>query len=258
MTTTTPTIKFIGSLGFPSVETYQEFHGLLVDNVFGPITQKHLTTPRICSRPDIEYFSDSENQQRKWPFKELLVRPEDNISPFSITETNDILIAALQSWSDVADLNFILTTGREHIKITTGRIDGPSGTLAWSELPNQSNKVLQKYDSSEQWVLSSNPPSNKIDLLAVMVHELGHALGLVHAPSTSASTNIMAPFYNPSIREPLSGDIERIQALYGPPIETTDPNPQDPDEPMAEGKMLLKNIEFTKDGPVLTFTELPD
>ena len=257
-------IPTIQDLGFKSVSEYQAFHGLLPDGLKGPITQKSLSQPRCCSRPDIEHYTQENNQLRKWPFNELIVSINNNIAPFDQSQTNDILIQALQAWADVANLDFTLeiTPHRRHITVTNGRIDGPSGTLAWSELPNASNHVLQKYDSNEQWVLSSNPPSNKIDLLAVMVHELGHALGLSHAPATQAATNIMAPFYNPSIREPLSGDIDRIQNLYGKP--TIEPNPPQPPEPepneppLATGKFKVNSIHFTKDGLLVDISELPD
>lgn len=107
------------------------------------------------------------------------------------------------------------------ILLTTGRIDGPQGVLAWSELPDGSDRPLvQKYDTSEKYVNAAQPPRGKIDLLAVCCHEIGHALGLAHADAGSA--DLMAPAYQPGRRTPQPGDALRIQRLYGaaaPPPE---------------------------------------
>ncbi len=256
-------IPTIESLGFESTQDYQEFHGLYADNIPGPITQKHLSLPRICSRPDIEHYTDENQQLQKWPFNDLMVSSRHLEFPsFPITEIQNTVIQALQSWADVANLNFTITTNQHaHIELQNG-IFGSPHTLAYSDLPNSFNCAKQNYSKFSPWDLSSNPSKGKIDLLSVMVHELGHALGLSHVSFNLALNSIMGSFYNPNtpIREPLQGDIERIQALYGKPLDdSTKPiDSKSNDPPLATGKLLLKGFEFTPMGLVLDISELPD
>lgn len=259
-----PNLASVHSLGFNFVSGYQRFHGLKPDNILGPITAESINEPRFCSRPDREEIKDSLGQLLKWPTNRLTVSIKSTIPNFTLGQSRNIVIDALNSWGDVANLDFTFDHSADsnvNIHLTVGPIDGPSGTLAWSELPNRSNKVLQKYDQNEAWVLSSNPPQNKIDILAVMVHELGHALGLSHAPQSERNNAIMAPFYNPEIRSPLSHDINRIQALYGKSTtpSPTNPNPTNGDgdqTPQISGKILVKSITWTPNGLILDIDEV--
>lgn len=85
-------------------------------------------------------------------------------------------------------------------------LDNRGGTLAWSELPcgvEANIQLDQMYDEAEDWSYNM--------AVAVMCHELGHALGLPHL----AHGNLMAPYYDPNVTKPQSGDIDEIVALYG-------------------------------------------
>lgn len=125
---------------------------------------------------------------------------------------------AFAAWAAVTPLTFRAAQRGEapDIVVDAGKIDGPGSVLAYSELPDGSDRQLkQKYDTSEKFVVAARPPADSIDLLAVMTHEIGHALGLDHADKNAP--DLMAPYYKPGLRTPQPGDVARMQALYGPP-----------------------------------------
>ena len=86
--------------------------------------------------------------------------------------------------------------------------------MAHTFYPNQGRASGDMhFDDDELWTLDS---FSGINLTQVAVHEIGHGLGLEH---TNVSGDIMFPSYE-GYRPELDlarGDIERIQALYGPP-----------------------------------------
>lgn len=128
---------------------------------------------------------------------------------------------AFKAWSDVSGLPAFreaVAGERAHIVITTGRIDGRGGTLGWSTLP-PGDPVEQRYDVAEPWDAG-------VDLISVLIHEGGHALGLQHDAEDADA--IMAPFYNPRVLRPTRRDAARMQALYGEPAPTK-PTPGEAD-----------------------------
>jgi len=149
-----------------------------------------------------------------------------DLSSFLNFDYTSVIQQAFNAWSAVANITFQMvpdgggnmgTGSTAMIRISGAFIDGePNGsdTLAATFYPvtdgNAQNVAISgdmAIDSGDTsfWTTSS--------LLAVVTHELGHALGLEHTP---VPNSIMDPIYNPSITTPQSDDIAGIRAIYGP------------------------------------------
>lgn len=169
---------------------------------------------------------------KAWRKRTILWSVQGRLPTVSASQFREAVAGALASWEDVCGLRFAEAEAgvAPDVLITAARIDGPSQVLAWSELPDGSDRRLtQRYDTSEKYVVAERPARGMIDLVAVVCHEMGHALGLEHAPAGSG--DLMAPTYAPGRRTPQPGDVARIQKLYGPaapPVPTPSPVPAGP------------------------------
>lgn len=127
--------------------------------------------------------------------------------------------------TDADGANILLSAGR-------GRrvgFDGPSGILAFCELPCGSNpqQCDLVYDLDEAW-LADNTISGGILYFNVCLHELIHGLGVPHGPAG----NIMAPTYQRNLNSLGPWDIAELQRRYGPPRITP------PDEPPGTATLV--------------------
>lgn len=232
------TVRTIQDLGFDSVDAYQRFHGLVPDGLVGPITQRSLDAPRFCAYPD---RMDLGNSICRWGKRSLVYGFRGDLPGISRDDMRRAFQIAFDRWSAVCDIRASHigdSSQAADIVIDTGRIDGPSGTLAYSELPcgSQDRQLKQKYDTSEPWVIADNVPSYRIDLGRVATHEVGHVIGVPHI----GSGNLMAPTYSTRIHSPQAGDIQEAQARYGPP--RVQPPPVDPGDGDPDAEFIWVKI----------------
>lgn len=200
------------------LKKFQKRFGLEAD---GEVSEKDLRAmhwPR-CGLADHAMMSE----EARWRKNHLKWYVASYVNGLDNDIQNKIFEAAFNSWAMVAGVTFEWSSTKSGADIVISRgngradgFDGPSGTLAWAELPNGSDRQLNvKFDLAETWI--SDPRLRGILLLNVAAHEFGHSLGLDHS---RVNTALMAPYYSAGISGPQpNDDVSRIRSLYGPAKE---------------------------------------
>ena len=103
----------------------------------------------------------------------------------------DALRDAFEAWEDVADINFVESLNDSEVSVEMGPLDGD--TIGLAELTfirrpetDQYIEANLTFDSEEEWA-----PFGETDLnfYAVALHEIGHALGLLHVEDETQIMN---------------------------------------------------------------------
>lgn len=230
------------------VREYQAFWGLKVDGWPGPVTERSLLHPRFCGHPD-----RMETTVEGYKFADPKIGW--SVTPTSIIEQNLLLQIFTRAWELWAKICGIIPSlqsnnpSLEDVRSAFGYIDRVYGILAWSELPPLAGRpyLEQKYDSYEPWYVNVEPGAgdSQIDLLAVAVHEIGHAIGIGHIPGDTG--DIMNPYYVPNIRTPQTGDIREATDRYGPPV--VKPPPPPPPEGHVSFGIQIGKVKYAVDVP---------
>lgn len=124
-----------------------------------------------------------------------------------VYEPNDSTSASLQTSAGVTGV-------RGDIRLGGSYIDGDSGTLAYTWLPNSGDMVIDTGET-DFYVSTAN---NYRQFRNTVMHELGHALGLLHIESSSDAL-LLEPYINTSFDGPQLDDIRGLQGLYGDALE---------------------------------------
>jgi len=193
-----------------AIREYQRFHGIEPDGTVG-VTTASVMARRRCGLPDFN-FSAADSTCR-WPHKNITYFPNIQLPGISVEQARQAYDIAFSQWAAVCDIEPKRADVAEQANILArsgkGRkagLDDRGGTLAWSELPcdvHERIQLDQMFDEAEDWSFNM--------AVAVICHELGHALGLPHL----AKGNLMAPYYDPNVTEPQAGDVREIVELYG-------------------------------------------
>lgn len=140
----------------------------------------------------------------------------------SNAEVRSAFEAAFRTWEGVCRLRFSEVTAQGDMRIAFGAGDhgdqwpfeGPGRALAHAFYPNWPDPPLRgdvHVDDDESWVLSAAPPAGAKDLASVVLHEVGHAIGLPHS---TVPGSVMWPNYTGVLRTLQPSDVAAIKAVY--------------------------------------------
>lgn len=133
---------------------------------------------------------------------------------------------AAAAWDAVANISLVEVPAGGDISVSWAQsgyggrhgFDARGGKVAQTYYPYTSGQLWYDgdvvLDDAETWVIGSPAPfPQQVHLTSVVMHELGHSLGLAHSPDRGA---LMWPYYA-GVRGLSAHDIAGIQALYGAP-----------------------------------------
>ncbi|XP_077197648.1 macrophage metalloelastase-like isoform X2 [Paroedura picta] len=208
-------------------------------------TLEVMNRPR-CGNPDVlEYNRVPGNN--KWDKNDLTYRINNYTSDMAKEAIRAAIEKAFSVWAAVTPLRFQEVTNETadiEIWFSVGehgdfnKFDGRGGTLAhaFSAGPNLGGDCHM--DDDEKW----SEKDNDINLFVVILHELGHSLGMGHSDDPEA---LMYPTYSykdPETFELPLDDKEGIQSIYGP-------NPDAPDDTEQEYDNTYADYNYRDEAP---------
>ncbi|MCA9262080.1 MAG: matrixin family metalloprotease, partial [Planctomycetales bacterium] len=157
-----------------------------LDGIFGVAT----TSTNYAARPWFGLLEESFDRWSELGGVEFIYEPTDNGSQ-------------LQSSRGVLNT-------RGDVRLGGAYIDGANATLAYTWLPESGDIVFDTGETS----FYANQSNNYRALRNTLMHEIGHAIGLLHVESSSESL-LMEPYSDATIDGPQLDDVRGLHGLYG-------------------------------------------
>lgn len=172
-------------------------------------------------------------QMCRWPSPDITWSLVGSLPNIPLDSFKRVCEEAWNAWAKVCGIRPRFVEGPSNLAIGIQTLS-PGGVLADCQLPcgaSMQSRLRMRVDNTEPWVISDNPPNNRVDLRRVLIHELGHGIGIPHI----GTGNLMAPVYSSQINRPLPGDINEAVSRYGlaNPIDPPPPPPGEYEEIFA-------------------------
>lgn len=156
-----------------------------------------------------------------WKHRPVTASIQGALPGLTEAQVRDTYKKALDTWNAACNVGLVWTDdfAKANIWAKCQKIDGASGTLAWSYLPpcvasTQGVRLEQRYDISERWGIPW--------FLEVALHEIGHGLGMDHINNPAA---LMNPFSaGGKILAPTKYELEIMVPYYGSPVVSVPPS----------------------------------
>lgn len=144
-----------------------------------------------------------------WSFETTGGAGQQELDTFMPAGHEDLIRQAFQTWSDVANIQFIEVASGGQVKLF-GRALGIAAESANAAYPGSgSSRIL--FNSSKAW--NYDPVTGQNNIYQLTLHELGHVIGLRHPPGVIAA---MDHAVSGAFQGLLPVDVAGAQAIYGP------------------------------------------
>ncbi|MCA9240654.1 MAG: matrixin family metalloprotease [Planctomycetales bacterium] len=164
-----------------------------LDGIFNVTT----TSSDLTQRPWFRLFEESLDRWSQVSGLTFVYEPEDTGSP----------VRGYQPYDGVLGT-------RGDIRIGGSFVDGSSGTLAYTYLPEIGDLVVDTGETT----FYSDSTGDYLGFRNTITHEIGHAFGLLHVES-STDALLLEPYIDLSFDGPQLDDIRGVQGLYGDAYE---------------------------------------
>ncbi|XP_068912766.1 matrix metalloproteinase-24-like [Tenebrio molitor] len=190
---------------------FQEFYNLPTDGTLNQETLAFISKPRCGVKDNPTAYRI---HYQKWNYTNLKW-----YFSLATNEMKELAQKAFDQWESVSNLKFEYNSIKPDILISF------SNTLFQHNHNSRCQKGICSssfdgkgihFDKSENWYFgeSSNTPDDQTNFYTVLLHEIGHTLGIEHSANNNS---IMYAYYKGDIDKLTQDDMWAIQYLYGRP-----------------------------------------
>lgn len=213
-----------------AVARYQRLHGLLVTGAVDEETMRWMNKPR-CGVPDPQEpphtFGFAALANRGFSSRDLRYAADlfSGIPALGADAVHDAIVAAFNTWQDVGILRFQEDVPADiFIRFALGdHGDGDPFDGRPSSGPNVLGHAFKPdhdrlpghihLDAAEDWSIDE-PPSGNADLPTLLLHEIGHAIGLDHMTDDPGAVMHETVETGESRRGLQPSDVRMLTAIY--------------------------------------------